>query len=70
MTTGLAGLGVAPHVADKILNHKSGTIRGVAAVYNRGEYLAERRAALAAWARHIGDLIGPSAGTNVVVLRR
>jgi hypothetical protein len=39
-------LGIAPHVADKILNHQSGTISGVAAVYQRHEFLAERRAAL------------------------
>jgi hypothetical protein len=28
----MASLGIAPHVADKILNHQSGTISGVAAV--------------------------------------
>jgi integrase len=31
--SGMARLGVAPHIADKILNHQSGTISGVAAVY-------------------------------------
>jgi integrase len=30
--SGMARLGVAPHVADKILNHQNGTISGVAAV--------------------------------------
>jgi hypothetical protein len=30
--SGMARLGVAPHVADKILNHQAGTISGVAAV--------------------------------------
>ena len=39
----MARLGVAPHVADKILNHQSGTISGVAAVYQRHEFLSERR---------------------------
>jgi len=48
-TTGMARLGIAPHVADRVLNHQAGTIRGVAAVYNRFEYLAERQAALDAW---------------------
>jgi integrase len=43
--SGMARLGVAPHVADKVLNHQSGTISGVAAVYQRHEFLAERRAA-------------------------
>jgi integrase len=56
--SGMARLGVAPHVADKILNHQSGTISGVAAVYQRHEFLAERRAALDLWGTHIGELLG------------
>jgi hypothetical protein len=66
-TTGMARLGIAPHVADKVLNHTAGTIRGVAAVYNRFEYLDERRAALEAWSRYIEALIG-RAPQNVVSL--
>jgi hypothetical protein len=42
----MAGLGVQPHVIEACLNHKSGTIRGVAAVYNRFNYAAEKRNAL------------------------
>ena len=49
----MAGAGFAPHVADRLLNHVEGAIRGVAAVYQRGEFLAERKAALEAWARHV-----------------
>ena len=48
-TSGMARLGVAPHVVDKILNHTAGTIRGVAAVYNRYQFEPEREAALEAW---------------------
>jgi integrase len=55
--SGMARLGVAPHVADKILNHQSGTISGVAAVYQRHEFLAERRAALDLWEAHVARLI-------------
>jgi len=51
--TGMARLNIAPHVVDRILNHVSGTIRGVAAVYNRHAYIEERRAALEAWGRYI-----------------
>ncbi|WP_281256531.1 site-specific integrase [Novosphingobium guangzhouense] len=47
--SGMARLGVAPHVIEKVLNHISGTISGVAAVYNRYGYDAERRDALEAW---------------------
>jgi hypothetical protein len=48
--TALAGLGFAPHVCDWLLNHVTGSIQGVAAVYQRAEFLAERKAALEAWA--------------------
>ena len=51
--TGMARLGVPPHVADKILNHQSGTITGVAAVYQRHDFLTEREDALSNWARHV-----------------
>ena len=55
--SGMAGLGVAPHVADKILNHQSGTISGVAAVYQRHQFLAERKAALEKWGAHVAQIV-------------
>ena len=55
--SGMAGLGIAPHVADKILNHQSGTISGVAAVYQRHQFLAERKAALEKWAAHVAQIV-------------
>jgi integrase len=57
VVSGMARLGVAPHVADKILNHQSGTISGVAAVYQRHEFLAERKDALERWGEHVAGLI-------------
>ena len=51
--TWLAGVGFPPHVCDRLLNHVGGTISGVAAVYQRAEFLAERRAAHEAWAGHV-----------------
>ncbi len=51
--TALAGQGFPPHVCDRLLNHVSGAIQGVAAVYQRAEFLAERKAALEAWAAHV-----------------
>jgi hypothetical protein len=53
----MARLGVPPHVADKILNHQSGTISGVAAVYQRHEFLAERKEALDRWGAHVEHFI-------------
>jgi integrase len=51
--TALAGLDFPPHVCDRLLNHVGGTISGVAAVYQRHEFLKERQAALDAWAGFI-----------------
>lgn len=50
-------LKIDPVVVDKILNHQSGAVRGIAAVYQRGAYLKQRREALEKWAEFVGDLI-------------
>lgn len=47
----MARSGVTPHVVEKVLNHISGTISGVAAVYNRYGYDNEKRDALEQWGR-------------------
>lgn len=51
--TGMARLGIPPHVVEKILNHTTGTFAGVAGVYNRFEYRDEMRDALRQWATHV-----------------
>ena len=51
--TGMAGLRFPPHVVEAVLNHRSGTRRGVAGVYNRFDYAEEKRRALEAWARRM-----------------
>jgi integrase len=68
--SGMARLRIAPHVIDRILAHKEGTIRGVARIYNRFEYLEERRDALEAWGRYVEHLIAPAPASNVTELRR
>ncbi len=40
--TGMAGIGIPPHVIEVCLNHVSGSKAGVAGTYNRETYLAER----------------------------
>jgi len=55
--SGMAKLGIQPHVLDRVLNHVTGAVRGVAAVYNRFDYGDERRKALATWATHIYSLV-------------
>lgn len=51
--TGLARLGVQPHIAERILSHKQ---RGVIGVYDRHQYLDEKRKALELWAGHVERL--------------
>jgi integrase len=67
--TGMAALGIAPHVVDKILNHSGGKIAGVARIYNRYEFLPERQTALETWGRHVESLIRPTP-SNIVELPR
>lgn len=64
--TQMAELGIAPHVVDKLLNHQSGTIKGVAAIYNRHEYRSEQREALLKWARRLSAIVG--VGDDAVVV--
>jgi integrase len=55
--TRMADLGVYPHVIEAILNHVSGHKAGVAGIYNRSSYAAEKRAALDLWAAHVAKII-------------
>jgi integrase len=55
--TGLARQGTPIHVTEKILNHASGTLSGVAAIYNRYDYRVEMREALEQWAGTLRVLI-------------
>jgi hypothetical protein len=53
VSTGMAKSGVPPHVTERVLNHKTCSLGGVAGVYNRFGYLPEMRAALDVWSGHI-----------------
>jgi integrase len=55
--TGMANLGVAPHIVEAVLNHVSGHKAGVAGIYNRARYLIETRAALCRWADHVAAIV-------------
>jgi integrase len=58
--TGMAELGVQPHIIEAVLNHMSGHKAGVAGIYNRARYEGEMRNALQQWADHVEALIvGP-----------
>jgi integrase len=55
--TGMADVGIAPHVVEAVLNHVSGSKGGIAGVYNRSAYGPEKTAALARWAAHVEGLV-------------
>ena len=63
--SGMARLGIPVHVVEAVLNHKSGAIKGVAAIYNRYNYADEKRNALDAWAHYVAGLMDGES-TNVV----
>jgi integrase len=50
---------VDPHIVEATLGHISGAAKkGVAGVYNRASYKAQKRQALTLWAAHIAKLVG------------
>jgi integrase len=53
--TGLSRLKVPPHIADAVLNHAPPKLRGV---YDKYEFLDERREALELWGAHVFALAG------------
>lgn len=56
-SSNLARLGTPIHVTEKLLNHVSGTVSGVAAIYNRYSYLPEMRHAVLQHDSHLQTLI-------------
>jgi integrase len=68
--TGMADLGVQPHIVEAALNHASGHKAGVAGIYNRATYAKEKREALDAWANHVAVLVAQAEGANVHRLQR
>jgi integrase len=71
VATGLQRLGVRLEVTEAVLNHISGSRGGIAGVYQRHDWAAEKRAALDAWASHVRSIVeGGIDGTNVVKMPR
>jgi integrase len=69
VATGMAGIGIQPHVIEAVLNHVSGHKGGIAGIYNRAQYSAEKAEALARWDKHISAILDGGSG-SVKALRR
>jgi integrase len=66
VATGLAALEVPPHIIERLLNHKFGSLQNhttdglvtaVAEIYNRHLYIKEMRAAIKVWETNLGRLL-------------
>src|SRR5262249_12253041 len=53
VASGLAAIAIPVEVIERILNHRSGTFRGVTGVYQRHDFLAESANVLRRWAEHV-----------------
>jgi len=63
--TGMAELGIPPHIVEACLNHVSGAKAGVAGIYNRALYSAEKKVALERWENHVLSLVADRPSTIV-----
>jgi integrase len=71
VATGLQRLGVRLEVTEAVLNHISGSRGGIAGIYQRHDWAAEKRAALDVWAAHVASIVEDRMiGGNVVTLAR
>lgn len=57
VATGMAEIGIQPHIIEAVINHRSGHKAGVAGIYNRATYEAEVKRALALWADHLLSIV-------------
>ena len=65
--TGMASIGIQPHIVEAVLNHISGAKSGVAGIYNQYAYETEKKAALTRWAAHVEAIVTGDSSAGVVV---
>ncbi len=65
--TGMASLGIPPHIVERVLNHISGSTGGLVGVYQRFEYQEERKKAILAWGSYVQRLVTPMSTSSVVI---
>ncbi len=69
VATGMAEIGIQPHIIEAVQNHISGHKAGVAGIYNRATYEAEKATALNRWAEHI-EAISEKRDSNIASFKR
>jgi integrase len=68
--SGLAALGVQLPVIERCVNHVSGSFGGVAGVYQKHEFAAEKREALQRWAKHVENLASGRPANVIAMAKR
>lgn len=66
VATGMASLGVALPVVEKLLNHVSGSFAGIVGVYQRHDYAEQKRVAMELWAGHVKAIVSGMEADNIV----
>ncbi|MGX5803502.1 tyrosine-type recombinase/integrase [Bradyrhizobium sp. Arg314] len=69
VAAGMQRIGIKMEVTEKVLNHKSGSFRGIAGIYQVHDYADEKRAALDAWASFLMTLVEKKKDSNVVPMK-
>jgi integrase len=62
VASGMARLGIALPVIEKVLNHVSGSFAGIVGIYQRHDFAAEKRAALDTWGKHVAAIVSDKGG--------
>lgn len=57
VATGMQRLGIRLEVTEAVLNHKSGSLAGIAGVYQLHDFAEEKRDALEAWAAEVARIV-------------
>lgn len=57
MRSGMAEIGIPPHIGERLLDHRTGAMSEIAAIYDRYGYRDEMRAAVEKWERRLVELL-------------
>jgi integrase len=67
--TGMAEIGIEPHIVEAVVNHISGHKAGIAGMYNYATYDKQKRAALERWASYVESIVSERPDKTVVPLK-
>ncbi|MGI9509639.1 MAG: site-specific integrase, partial [Geminicoccaceae bacterium] len=67
VVTGMAELGVQPHIIEAAVNHLSGHRAGVAGIYYRATYATEKTNAMNRWAHHVGTVVNKNLTETAII---